>query len=679
MAKVTTQLVIEGKNNAKAAIKDAGNDLATFSTAAKTAGAVLAGAITGAALQDYVKTSIDAIDKTDELAERVGMAAGEFAGLQYAAKFASIEGEALAGTLTKFNQNIVKAADGSKVQAAAFDLIGVSVRDAEGNVKGAAQLLGEVADRFAELPDGPQKAALAIQLFGKQGAALLPLLNRGGAGIKELTDQARELGLVLDEETYAAAGQFNDTLDVIASRSEGAGQQVAANLLPALNDLAGLYVELTTKTEAVNEVADVAGSILKGLATIVLVLGLAFKVTGGFLGGLTSAMLSLAEGNFKGALDTLRDTTLDYVTTTEEGVARITKLWSGDYAQAGADAAATNKLLKQSFEATTSGMGDSVEEATGHMEHLKAVQKQLVADAKASLAEQVAAQKKANTELEAAKKAQVDTAKRYKDALAKLNAGGDGDPSYSSAQALKVSARNALQQGNVEEAKQQAQAALDILMELSAAGENTYGFGGFIKELQGIEEAADGISVSNAQASVDQATASVKKLGEALEPVKDVKITVNLTPDEIAKITSQMQGLAAQIGQFFTFQSVVIPPAGGGEAASVPGYASGTNNASAGVRWVGERGRELVGFGGGEKVLTHTASENLTRRLAGMDLPDALVGGLTDATSAVGGSSPGRDLGRVALDLGGERYEFLAEQDPFDRLLRRTAMKVGRT
>ncbi|MDU9398202.1 hypothetical protein [Pseudomonas sp. zfem003] len=133
--------MIEGVNRAQPAFDRADSQLANLMESAKSAGLALAGALSVAAVGAFVKSSIDAVDMTGELAERANMAASEFAGLQYAAKYASIEGEALSATLTKFNANIQAAADGSKKQAEAFDTIGVSLRNQDGSLKGTTQLL----------------------------------------------------------------------------------------------------------------------------------------------------------------------------------------------------------------------------------------------------------------------------------------------------------------------------------------------------------------------------------------------------------------------------------------------------------------------------------------------------------------------------------------------------------
>lgn len=680
--KVVTQLVIDGKNNSKKAFTEAESQLTSLSKHAKTVGAAIGVALAGGAFTSYIKESIDAIDKTDELAERVGIAAGEFAGLQYAAKFASVEGDALASTMSKFNQNIAKAAEGSAVQAKAFDTIGVAVRDVGGNIKSVGVLFSEVADQFAKLPEGPQKGALAIQLFGKQGAALIPLLNRGAAGIKELTDQAKALGLIMDTETYKAAGQFNDSLDALGSVSQGVGQKIAADLLPTLNDITGLLVDVSTKTDAASDAATVLGGGLKALATVALITGVAFKTTGIFLAGLMSALVSAANGDLSGAIDTLRETTTDYVKTTDEGITRIGKLWNGDFAETGRNAARVGQGLKSSLQDAADGMTEATETATKKMEELKAVQKKVVAGLQESLNKQTAAQRKANSDVAKLQDERLDIQKKYADTIAKLNGGGAGGDSFGNATALKVNARNALQAGDFEQAKKSAEAARQMLLDLQEAGQNSYGFAGLAKELQIIEESAVGSQLSEAEEKAKVYAIQIAALKADIDEIKNVDIVINLPPDEVAKILDQMTSVAQQIGMILTVQATVIAPDAAAAAlgpAAVKGYAKGTSSAPPGMAWVGEAGPELLQFKGGERVFPAAASQALAAKLAGMSAVDPSAGEAAQIAAALPGSAPGRDLGRVDLSVGGESFGLLAEPDTFDRILKRAALKLGRT
>ncbi|MDA8485168.1 hypothetical protein NNO07_19040 [Pseudomonas resinovorans] len=322
-----------------------------MATAGKALGAF--SVVAAGALSVWVKNSIDAADEASKAAVAAGVQIEALTGLQYAAELAGVSNDDLNSSLARLNKTIDQASRGSKKQALAFADIGVSVRDASGDLKSADQVLLEIADRFESYEDGAAKAALAQDLFGKSGTKLIPLLNSGSAGIRELTDQAQRLGLVLDQETAAAAEEFNDSLSVLSKVSVGFSNELAADLLPSLNDLTGLMIDLATDSDAASTSANVLAGVLKGLATVGIVIGASFKATGDAIGAVASALMSAAQGDFKAAWDTLKEGSTDYAATAEAAIARISKLWSGDYRQAGEEAVDTNNKLKETIERTT--------------------------------------------------------------------------------------------------------------------------------------------------------------------------------------------------------------------------------------------------------------------------------------------------------------------------------------
>ncbi len=684
--KVTTQLVIEGKNNAAKAFKEADGQMNKLSATAKAVGATLVAALSVGVFAAYIKDSIDAADKTDELAERAGVLTGQFAGLQYAAKFASIDGESLSTTLGKLNQNAAKAANGSKAQAAAFAKVGVSVRGANGDIKSADVLLLELADKFAQLPDGAEKSALAVELFGKSGAKLLPLLNRGGSGIRELIDQAKDLGLVLSDETYKAAGDFNDQLDVLGSVSEGVGQQMAADLLPSLSVITGLMLDVSKNTKLAATSSSFFGGALKALAAAGIIVGAAFDLVGSSLAALLAAAVTAAKGNLTGAFDILERNSADASKGVNDAVDRIGKVFNGEYEQAGQKAAEVSENIRRSFDSVATGMGATVELAEIKAKELKGVQEQVVKDSQSSLDRLVDAQRKANQSLEKAKEAQLDTEKRYAAALEHLRSGASGDASYSEAQALKVNADAALRTKDVDGAKRNAQAALEVLKELQDAGENTYGFEGIIKELLAIERAADTINVDNTSKSAADAAATLDSLKSKIDAVKDTKVTINLKPEEIAKLEADIQALAQRLGNSLTITATINPIVATPEMTAIglenpqvsyPGYATGTNSATPGLHWVGENGPELLRFRGGEQVLPADASRNLAASMAGL-LGGDVLGGPAAGEALNSAASNVPHLGRLDFNLGGETHTVFVNRKSANSL--RTAnRKLGRT
>ena len=670
---VTTQLIIEGKNKAAAAFKEADGQLNKIGLSAQKAGAFIAGALSITALSAFVKTSIDAADAASKSASAVGLAVEEYTALQYAAELAGVGGAELDAGLSKLNRTIDAAANGGAAQAETFDRLGISVQDASGKIKSGDQILAEVADKFQTLPNGVQKSAIAMELFGRSGAKLIPLLNGGADGLEELRKEAEALGLVISTDMAAQSEVFNDNLTRLGKATTGAGNSIANDMLPSLVELSELLVDVNREGEASNTIAALLGGAMKVLASAVLIASNGFGSLGRFIGASAAAAVSAANGDFSQAAEIMREVGRE--NAREQGilVKRLDDLWSGA-GEATAAAAVEQKKQQQimvgDLKRTTDAMGQQL--------------KQQVKDAKAALAERVKVEREAAKQLEDAKKAQLDTEKRYSEALAKLGSAGAGDPSYGQAQALKVGARAALAGGDVEGAKKQAQAALDVLTQLAAAGENTYGFEGFIRELQAIEQSADQINVDKAQASFNTAAENAAKLKAVLDEASSVKVSVELPPEEIERIKGVMQGLAAEISQSMVITPTIAvgdvsaTPSSGLAAGLLPveGFAKGTNSAPPGMAWVGERGPELVNFAGGEQVLTATASQNLMARMAGLNIPD-LSAGISEAAASASPSMP--NLGRLAMDFGGgDQVEvYTTKGDALN--LQRLALKRGRT
>jgi hypothetical protein len=194
----------------------------------------LAGGITAAGFAAWVKGAIDAADQADELAQKTGLLVEQVAGLKLL-----FEREGLG---EQFSQTMAKLSKGASEGNKAFAAMGITVLNEQGRLKDTRQLLGEVAEKFSSYRDGTEKTTLAMELFGKSGAELIPLLNNGAAGIEEMDARARELGLTLSKETAAAAAQFNDNLFILKNYAGSAGVSIANTLLPSLVDLSNAFL-----------------------------------------------------------------------------------------------------------------------------------------------------------------------------------------------------------------------------------------------------------------------------------------------------------------------------------------------------------------------------------------------------------------------------------------------------
>lgn len=342
----------------------------------------------------------------------------------------------------------------------------------------------------------------------------------------------------------------------------------------------------------------------------------------------------------------------------------------------------------------------------------RSIQEQQVKDTEAALKRQVEAERKAASDLAKAKQAQIDTQQRYKDALASLAGGGQGgEPSFAQATALKAGARQALQSGDVEEAKRQAQAALEVLKQLKDAGKNTYGFAGFIKELQAIEDGADKKGIDDAQKKLDAAKAAALQTKAALEELKDIKVQPTLDADAQQALLDQMARLADQAKIIMTipvtYQKGDFDPVSGDYILQQPnleppGFADGGwtgpggKYQPAGLVHRGEhvQPQEVVREPGALPFLEqirrngfrNTVSSLRDRLAAG--LPGFAEGGLVGPRSLpamppipqnlLQGGGGSESLGTLVLQLGGQQFSVQAPRSTAEELSR-TARKLGAT
>lgn len=213
---------------------------------------LLVTAVTGAAagFVAFVKSGTDAADAAGKQAQALGLTAQQFGGFAFAAKQGNIEQEKFVQSFTAFNKVIRDAAEGSKGAVSTFTSLGIRLRDTSGRLKSNAQLFEEVANAISKLPDGARKSDLALQLFGRSGAQLIPILNGGAAGIRELANEAKKLGVIFTDDQIATAEKMNDAFGRLGASVKAAKDQFALLFAPALTKAADTFTKAIQNNQA---------------------------------------------------------------------------------------------------------------------------------------------------------------------------------------------------------------------------------------------------------------------------------------------------------------------------------------------------------------------------------------------------------------------------------------------
>lgn len=193
----------------------------------KTLLASLGFAIGITALTTMAKRVADFAGNMREAAQRVGTTTERVSALAHAARNAGSSLQQLEAATGILNKNI---AEGSDKFVKALDAIGLSVKDFQG--LDTAQRLGLIAEKFATLKTSGEKSALAMAIFGRQGRALIPLLNEMADGLEGLENRARLLGVVISDEAAAALDEMTDSLEDLKTAAVVVASQFLLGLAP---------------------------------------------------------------------------------------------------------------------------------------------------------------------------------------------------------------------------------------------------------------------------------------------------------------------------------------------------------------------------------------------------------------------------------------------------------------
>ena len=205
-------------------------------SAAAIAGIGGAAVATTAAMGALMQRTMDFTGRVDDLRQITGLTNETIQSLQLGAQLAGQSFEAVSQTAVIFQRRLQEAQEGNKDLADTFRTLGI---DLQGDVDTAFR---QTLERLNGMSDGAQKTAVAIDLFGRSGAALLPVINQVGGSFDGLVQRAKELGIVLSEQDIKAANDFQDSIDILTLKIEGLGRRIATSLLPRLQQIATAFI-----------------------------------------------------------------------------------------------------------------------------------------------------------------------------------------------------------------------------------------------------------------------------------------------------------------------------------------------------------------------------------------------------------------------------------------------------
>ena len=201
----------------------------------------------GMGVKEAVTGFAAAGDAVDKMAARVGLSAETLQEWSFAAKHAGASPEALENGLKDLSKHMAEIASGSDTTSSAatlFKTLGIAVKDAGGKIRPVAEVFEEFADAIKRNEDPALRTRMAMAALGEGGRSLIPMMAAGSEGLRDMSKQARDLGLVMSSEDVAAAANLTDHLDDMRAVFGSIGTTIGAKLAPVVVRLADQFRDL---------------------------------------------------------------------------------------------------------------------------------------------------------------------------------------------------------------------------------------------------------------------------------------------------------------------------------------------------------------------------------------------------------------------------------------------------
>ncbi|HET6496986.1 MAG TPA: hypothetical protein VFH61_16660, partial [Thermoleophilia bacterium] len=232
--------------------------------------AVAAVAATASKAIQFVGDETARLDRFAKGAQQTGLGFDAYQRLGHVAKLAGTNVEVLAKGSIRLTRQLNELASGrGTVAADNLERLGLTLDDLQGKLP--TEQIAIMSDAIASIPSEAQRTAIAVELFGKSGAELVPLLNSGSAAIREM---AGDVGKVFTREDLAKAEAYQDALANLEKAAADVKGELAVGVAPVFTEIADeMRASGNTASSVMPMIVKLAANVADGLRAPLAVAG----------------------------------------------------------------------------------------------------------------------------------------------------------------------------------------------------------------------------------------------------------------------------------------------------------------------------------------------------------------------------------------------------------------------
>jgi hypothetical protein len=240
-----------GLKGAVAPLKSFGSSVTSIGSKVVAFGGALTALAAGAGMAALVKGQMESIDSTAKLSDRLGIATEKLTGLQHAADLSGVSNEQLTGGFEKLLKSLGEAAQGGGQAGAALAKMGLDAKqlvDADPD-----QAFIAISEGLKNINNPAERATTAMEVFGKSGQSLLPLMLSGKEGITAAMEEAEKLGLTFSRVDAAKVEAANDAMTRLQAVFVGVARTLAIQLSPFIDAAASKLTDLASSGDGMGK------------------------------------------------------------------------------------------------------------------------------------------------------------------------------------------------------------------------------------------------------------------------------------------------------------------------------------------------------------------------------------------------------------------------------------------
>lgn len=280
------------KRDMKSAVATTQSSAAKMQASMSKFAAANKGAMLGvaAAIGLATRNAVQFADQIDKVSVKTGLTRKSLQGLEFASTQLGFSFQTIETLGFRVTRRMGEAAEGNERVADAFKQAGVALKDTNGEFRDINKVFPELLDNLSKMENTAERNALGVKIFDTEFRTLLPLLEAGAGSIKEMTDKAEELGLIMSDDALKAMVSFGDSTDIVTRQLRALFIEIAGPILGGLSTLVTVLNQLPPVFRIATIAAVAFGAALLVLSPTIAAIGAGITAVTAAIGYFTGAV-----------------------------------------------------------------------------------------------------------------------------------------------------------------------------------------------------------------------------------------------------------------------------------------------------------------------------------------------------------------------------------------------------